>query len=75
MTGMGSDGLEGCRAIRNAGGSVIAQDRESSAVWGMPGVVAEAGLANRVVPLAAMAPEILRRVSYRPALAAGEASR
>ena len=60
LTGMGSDGLEGCRAIRNAGGRVLAQDRASSAVWGMPGVVAEAGLAHRVLPLKAIAAELIR---------------
>ena len=60
LTGMGSDGLEGCRAIRNAGGRILVQDRSTSAVWGMPGVVAEAGLAHRVVPLSAIAGELMR---------------
>jgi two-component system chemotaxis response regulator CheB len=60
LTGMGSDGFEGCKAIRNAGGRVLAQDRASSAVWGMPGVVAEAGLAHRVLPLKAIAAELMR---------------
>jgi two-component system, chemotaxis family, protein-glutamate methylesterase/glutaminase len=60
LTGMGSDGLEGCRAIRAAGGRVLVQDRETSAVWGMPGVVAEAGLANAIVPLDALAAEVVR---------------
>ena len=63
MTGMGSDGLDGCRAVHAAGGTVLVQDRSSSAVWGMPGAVAEAGLAHRIVPLAAMANEILRRTA------------
>jgi two-component system chemotaxis response regulator CheB len=60
LTGMGSDGLEGSRIIRGQGGAVLAQDQASSAVWGMPGVVAAAGLANRVIPLNQMALEILR---------------
>lgn len=60
LTGMGSDGLEGCRAIRAVGGRILVQDRESSAVWGMPGVVAEAGLADRVLPLEGMAAEVVR---------------
>jgi len=60
LTGMGSDGLAGCRLIREHNGTVLAQDRQTSAVWGMPGVVAQAGLAHRILPLNAIAPEILR---------------
>jgi len=60
LTGMGSDGAAGCRIIRSQGGSVLAQDQASSAVWGMPGAVASAGLAHKVLPLGAIAPEILR---------------
>lgn len=60
LTGMGSDGLEGCRAVHLAGGKVLVQDRQSSAVWGMPGVVAEAGIADAVLPLDAIAGEITR---------------
>jgi two-component system chemotaxis response regulator CheB len=63
LTGMGSDGLIGCRLVRGQGGSVLVQDRASSVVWGMPGAVAQAGLANRVLPLHALAPEILAIVS------------
>lgn len=51
MTGMGSDGAQGCEAIKQAFGSVIAQDLESSVVWGMPGAVVERGLADAVLPL------------------------
>ncbi len=46
LTGMGHDGLQGCRALAQAGGTVWAQDEASSVVWGMPGAVARAGLAQ-----------------------------
>lgn len=70
LTGMGSDGLAGCRIIRSQGGSVLAQDQATSTVWGMPGAVAQAGLAHKVLPLAAIAPEILRIAGRVPAAAA-----
>ncbi len=60
LTGMGSDGMKACRAIRELGGVVLAQDEATSTVWGMPGAVANAGLANKVLPLEMIAPEILR---------------
>jgi two-component system chemotaxis response regulator CheB len=63
LTGMGSDGMLGCRVIRENGGSVLAQDQASSAVWGMPGAVAKANMAHKVLPLNAMIPEILRLTS------------
>ena len=62
LTGMGSDGTIGCRIVRDHGGSVLAQDQATSTVWGMPGAVANAGLAQKVLPLDAIAPEILRIV-------------
>jgi two-component system chemotaxis response regulator CheB len=51
LTGMGSDGLEGVRVLRETGARIVAQDEASSVVWGMPGVVARAGLADEVIPL------------------------
>lgn len=60
LTGMGSDGLAGCRAVRDAGGAIFVQDAASSLIWGMPGAVANAGLADRILPLSAIAGEMLR---------------
>jgi len=60
LTGMGTDGLDGCRAVRAAGGRILVQDRQTSTVWGMPGAVAGAGLADQVLPLEAIAGEIKR---------------
>jgi two-component system, chemotaxis family, protein-glutamate methylesterase/glutaminase len=51
LTGMGSDGRTGCQHVVNAGGRVIVQDETTSVVWGMPGAVASAGLAEAVRPL------------------------
>ena len=66
LTGMGSDGLAGCRMIRDVGGSVLVQDQASSTIWGMPGAVANAGLAHNVIALNDLAPEILRITSRIP---------
>lgn len=51
LTGMGSDGAEGCREVVAAGGRIFVQDRETSVVWGMPGAVVAAGLPVTVLPL------------------------
>jgi two-component system chemotaxis response regulator CheB len=59
LTGMGHDGREGARAVAAAGGSIIVQDQPTSVVWGMPGAVAEAGLASAVLPLAEIAPALI----------------
>lgn len=55
LTGMGQDGLRGGREIREAGGTVLAQDEASSVVWGMPGAVVKAGIAEAVRPLEELA--------------------
>lgn len=60
LTGMGSDGLEGARRVHAAGGQVWAQDEATSVVYGMPQAVARAGLADRVLPLEAIADAVLQ---------------
>jgi two-component system, chemotaxis family, protein-glutamate methylesterase/glutaminase len=50
LTGMGRDGAQGAARVVAAGGSILAQDEASSAVWGMPRAVIEAGLAAAVLP-------------------------
>jgi two-component system chemotaxis response regulator CheB len=60
LTGMGVDGAVGLGAMRAAGALTIAQDRESSVVWGMPGEAVKRGAAADVLPLAEIAPRILR---------------
>lgn len=62
MTGMGYDGRRGCELLREAGAQIIAQDEASSVVWGMPGAVAEAGLADKILPLSSIAGEIASRI-------------
>lgn len=62
LTGMGSDGLAGCRLIRSAGGAILVQDPATSVIWGMPGAIAGAGLADKVLPLASLPAEVLRFV-------------
>ena len=62
LTGMGSDGKLGAQAVRAAGGYVIAQDKATSVVWGMPGAVATAGHADEVLPLDAVADAVMKRV-------------
>jgi two-component system chemotaxis response regulator CheB len=68
MTGMGQDGLRGSERIREAGGQVLVQDEGTSVVWGMPGFVAHAGLADKVLPLPQLGSEIVRRVRAGRAL-------
>ena len=63
MTGMGSDGCAGAERIRKRGGAVIVQDQATSVVWGMPGAVVAAGLADAVLPLEALAGEITTRLA------------
>lgn len=62
LTGMGQDGLRGVESLHEAGAYVIAQDEATSVVWGMPGAVVKAGVADAVMPLRQVVPEILRRL-------------
>ncbi len=62
LTGMGSDGTQGARAVREAGGTVLAQDEASSAVWGMPARIVEEGLASEVLAPAGLARSLMERV-------------
>lgn len=61
LSGMGRDGVIGAQKLVEAGGTMLAQDEFSAAIWGMPRCVAEAGLASAVLP----PPELARRVALR----------
>ena len=58
LTGMGQDGLQGSRRLHAAGSEIVVQDEATSVVWGMPGAVAAAGLADRVLPLPRIAADL-----------------
>lgn len=62
MTGMGRDGLESCRQLKQQGGHVMAQNQADCVVYGMPKAVVEAGLAERILPLGKIAPAIVRHI-------------
>ena len=62
MTGMGKDGLEGCRQLKEAGGFVFAQSQQNCIVYGMPKAVIQGDLADRILPLGRIAPAIVRHV-------------
>jgi two-component system chemotaxis response regulator CheB len=66
LTGMGSDGVAGLRAIRDRGGTTLAQDEASSVIYGMNGLAVQAGLAHQVLPLEQLAGAIRSRVTGRP---------
>ncbi len=51
LTGIGNDGLQGAKDIVKEGGIIIAQDEETSVVWGMPGAVAKEGLCTEILPI------------------------
>lgn len=65
LTGMGSDGREGARTIAGVNGTVLAQDEPSSVVWGMPGAVAQAGVASAILPLQTVGPEIRKYLGLK----------
>ncbi len=72
LTGMGQDGMKGSEPIIAGGGQVVVQDEETSVVWGMPGSVAQAGLAQHILALGDIAEHILR-VAQRPQSASSSA--
>jgi two-component system chemotaxis response regulator CheB len=74
LTGMGTDGLKGSKAICDAGGEVIVQDEATSVVWGMPGAVVGSGLTEEIYSIHKIAAEIVRRVSTRRWLTAAAPS-
>ncbi|WP_460885265.1 CheB methylesterase domain-containing protein, partial [Paractinoplanes abujensis] len=62
LTGMGHDGRGGAKVLRDAGAEVLAQDEATSVVWGMPGAVVGAGLADEILPLDRIAAHLVNRV-------------
>jgi two-component system chemotaxis response regulator CheB len=62
LTGMGQDGLRGCKELYDVGAHIVVQDEATSVVWGMPGFIAREKLADRVLPLQEIGLEITRRV-------------
>jgi two-component system chemotaxis response regulator CheB len=66
LSGMGRDGAHGARQLVEQGGAILAQDRHSAAIWGMPRAVAEAGLASAVLPPAELARRIGQRAEFQP---------
>ena len=69
LTGMGQDGLKGCEILRGLGSRIYVQDEATSVVWGMPGLVARAGLAEKILPLAEIGAEIVRATAMPSARA------
>jgi two-component system, chemotaxis family, protein-glutamate methylesterase/glutaminase len=65
LTGMGHDGVVGLRAVRQLGGTVIAQDEASCVVYGMPKAAYDAGLVDAVLPLSSIAPRLIDIVAGR----------
>lgn len=64
LTGMGADGREGCRMLKDNGATIWAQDRDSCVVYGMPQAVAAAGISSKDIALNRMAASILTEVGY-----------
>jgi two-component system chemotaxis response regulator CheB len=62
LTGMGHDGMTGTQRLAARGSYIMAQDEATSVVWGMPGAVVDAGVANEILPLEDVVPAILREV-------------
>jgi two-component system chemotaxis response regulator CheB len=62
LTGMGQDGLQGAQTLKARENSILVQDQATSVVWGMPRAIAEAGIADAVLPLNKIIPEVMRRI-------------
>jgi two-component system chemotaxis response regulator CheB len=65
LTGMGQDGLEGCKVIHKAGGKILVQDKASSVVWGMPGSIYKEGLADEALSIQDLSTEIMTRLTQK----------
>jgi len=62
LTGMGSDGLKGCQQLKSSGAQLWSQDEQSCVVYGMPQAVEKAGLADRVLPIQEMGPQLIKQL-------------
>lgn len=62
LTGMGADGREGARSLKQGGATIWAQDEETSVIYGMPMAIAQAGLADEILPLQEIASHIVSSV-------------
>jgi two-component system chemotaxis response regulator CheB len=74
LTGMGQDGIRGVERMSELGAQIVVQDEATSVVWGMPGVVASAGLAHRILPLVEVAPHIISVAGRGRALSAARSA-
>jgi two-component system chemotaxis response regulator CheB len=75
LTGMGQDGRKACELLHQAGAEIVAQDEATSVVWGMPGAVTNAGLADVVLPLEDLARHVVVRVTGGRRLPSPEVTR
>ncbi|HFD10903.1 MAG TPA: chemotaxis protein CheB, partial [Crenotrichaceae bacterium] len=63
LTGMGADGAEGLKELHDTGAFTVAQDEETSVVWGMPGASVKLGVVDRILPLSKVANEVLKHIN------------
>ena len=68
LTGMLNDGANGVRAVKRAGGFVIAQDQATSVIWGMPRAAIETGAVDAVLPLDKIAPTLVNMLEGKSGL-------
>ncbi|HAL57077.1 MAG TPA: hypothetical protein DCP63_11540, partial [Bacteroidetes bacterium] len=74
MTGMGKDGLQGLKKIKEKGGYVLAQDEQSCVVYGMPKVAVEEGVADEILPLAQIPDALIQIAGLHKGSKAGRAA-